>query len=119
MSSSQKPISAQRLSTLSREHFWQHHVHHWQRSSLSKSAYYRDRGLKYHQFIYWCTRLSSLESLDDQAAVSAERFVPVAVAASRDSLPSTGLRLTLPNGLRIDGIDAQSVGWVSSLIAQL
>ena len=116
MSSPQKPISTQTLSTLSREQFWQHHGHQWQQSSLSKSAYCRDRGLKYHQFIYWCTRLSSLEALGDQAA---ERFVPVAVAASRDSLPSTGLRLTLPNGLRIDGIDAQSVAWIGSLIAQL
>lgn len=118
MPSKQQRTSDRPLSTVSREHFWQHHVRHWRLSSLSKCAYCRDRGLTYHQFIYWHKRLSNVEFEGDPLPVAAQPFVPVALS-TREPPRSPGLRLCLPNGLCIEGIDAHSVDCVGSLIAQL
>ena len=119
MSSSQH-AKIQPISTLSRQDFWQQHVQQWLQSSQSKSAYCRDRGLKYHQFIYWHSRFASSEpGAEQRLAVPAKRFVTVAVANPVSTTSSAGLRLSLPNGTCIEGINAQSVEWVGALISQL
>lgn len=96
---------------VSRQHFWRQHIEQWQAGDQSKMAYCRERALAYHQFIYWFKRLAR-----NPSDTSTTRLVPVAVATPAGT---AALRLSLPNGLRIEGIDASTVTLVGELIAQL
>jgi hypothetical protein len=89
---------------------WQQHIAAWQQSSLSQAAYCDAHDLVYHRFTYWRRKLTSGHTM-----VSQSRFVAVQRAAD----PGTGLTLTLPNGIRIQGLAPPHLAWLPQLLAQL
>jgi hypothetical protein len=95
-----------------RSAYWSPHVERWKSSGVSAKRFCQDNELPYWQFLYWSKELRQQER---GAAPSAfTRVVPVA-----DTAASQGLHVTLPNGVRIGGIDAGNVGLAAELLAQL
>ena len=94
------------------EAFWQYHLQSWSDSQQSQVAYCRSHDLNPHQFGYWKRKLLPCESAH-QAPGSG--FVQVQQMTS----PSSGLSLTLPTGLVIQGIEQSNLQVVSQLLRQL
>jgi len=112
------PTDSSRFLGVSRQAFWQRHVNQWRTCELSKAAYCQLHTLKYHQMVYWCAKLQS----NDETGTRAGGFVAVSVSpssAGSSDVCDSGLSLRLPNGVTIEGINDQSIGLVSKLIAQL
>lgn len=100
------------LSTLTRDQFWYEHVVSWRQSGLTQSAYCRREGLILHQWHYWRKKLDGAYQL----STPSDDFVPVQVI---DASSTSGLSVTLPNGVVIEGISQDNVEVISGLIAQL
>ena len=100
------------MPTLSRETFWQQHIMQWRSSGLSKMAYCEQFSLVYHQMVYWSKKLEDEPEQQSETG----RFVPVRVPHTIDR---SVLRLCLPNGLIIEGIDDHNVELVGPLMRQL
>ena len=103
-------------STSGQHSFWQPHAIAWQDSGLSKARYCRENELNYHQFIYWLPRfLSDTSSASVLTKAQMPKLLPVAIEQPLGS----GLRITLPNGVTIDGVTHQSVKVLGAVVAQL
>lgn len=99
----------------SQRSFWQPHALAWQRSELSKARYCREHELNYHQFNYWLARLTT-PAVSVGTAAMAPKFLPVALEQRQ---ASPGLKITLPNGIIIDGVTEESVKLLGAAVAQL
>ncbi len=62
---------------VSRQAFWQRHVTQWRATELSKATYCQQHALRYHQMVYWCTKLEST----DKREVRSNGFVAVTVSS--------------------------------------
>jgi len=98
-------------SRAAKREFWQHHIAEQQRSDLTQGLYCDQHGLTLASFSRW-RRLFSEERVASDSA-----FVAVAVETSTSI--SSGLSITPPNGVRIDGVQASSISTVASLIRAL
>lgn len=109
---SSNPVSTnQRLTQL-----WQDHCDCWIQSGLSKSAYCKQAQINYHQMIYWSKKLRPASDRDAMAVKQPPkpgRFVAVAV-----SPPGAGLRLHLPGGIEISGVQESQLARLISLVSQ-
>lgn len=84
---------------------WQQHIVDWQQSGLSQAAFCQSQQLSYHQFIYWRQKLAPKSG--DSAVSTSPQLLPVRYPSERPL--STDLILTLPNGLRIQGIHSNNL----------
>ena len=91
--------------------FWQEHINAWSQTKQSQTAYCQSKALDQHQFSYWKRKL--LGKSDTQKKLSG--FVPVL----QDRAAGSGLSLTLPNGLVIQGIAQHNLSVVDQLLRQL
>ena len=98
-----------------RHHQWQQHIADWQQSGLSQAAFCQSQQLSYHQFIYWRQKLRPISESANPART--QQLLPVHY--SPQAYSTTDLTLTLPNGLRIHGIDSNNLTLVSQLLEQL
>ena len=98
---------------LCQEQYWQEHIIGWAQSGLSQSAYCRREGLKLHRWHYWHKKLS--RGLVSEPAKRSD-FIPVHV---RPQAMEDGLRITLPNGLSIEGVNEQTVRLLGAVLKQL
>lgn len=85
--------------------FWQPHLDTQPSSGLSGKAYCLKHDLNYHRFCYHKRKQQS----DGKSVASAKpgnrkakAFIPVSVASSSDG--TSGLTVTLPNGICISGL---------------
>ncbi len=105
------------LSTKKRS-VWADHIQSQRESGVSQQAYCTRHGLKSHQFSYWKHQLANtVEAPSTSQPTLAQRgFVPVKVVAA----PSMShLRITLPSGIQLHGIDEQNLPLVQQLIGGL
>ena len=98
------------MTTEQRRAFWSEKMAAWKASGLSGQAFCQQHELTYHQFGYWRRKLQDQE----QAPSGFARVVAATGAA-----PSTGLRVSLPSGLSISGIDAGNIALVGEILRQL
>ena len=77
----------------------------------SKAQYCRDNDLSYHVFIYWHTELHGNKKPG--------KLVPVSVSPVNQSHDIGTLQLRLPNGMRVTGIQQDSVDLVARLVSLL
>ncbi len=94
------------------EAFWQHHLQAWSDSQQSQVAYCRSHDLNPHQFGYWKRKLLPSESVSQAPGSGFVQVQPMTASSS-------GLSLTLPTGLVIQGIDQNNLQLVSQLLRQL
>ncbi len=88
--------------------YWTRHIKAWQASGSSRSAYCRHHDLKLHQLTYW---ISVLDEKSRAVAPPSNKFIPVRVAPS-----SAGFTVRLPNGIRIEGVGAESLSVVREMM---
>ena len=103
-------------STTKRRHsHWQAHINQWASSAQTQARYCRENNLKQHQFAYWRSKLKADSDTKTSAISTVSAFVPVVV----DPHHATGLTLCHPNGFRIEGITATTLGLTQQLLEVL
>lgn len=95
-----------------RKAHWCPHVEAWEASGLSAKRFCENNGLPYWQFLYWSKRLRPAQHPSPPNAFT--RVVPVG-----NPSVAQGLHITLPNGVRISGIDADNVNLLATVLVQL
>ena len=78
------------MKTINKTQFWQDHITAWQGSSLSQTAYCKQREIKLHNFAYWRNRLSPAKA-------------PSAKLIKLGGIPaSSRMIMNLPLGVRLE-----------------
>ncbi len=94
--------------------YWQQQIAVWEQSGLTQKAFCEQHALNYYRFGYW--RRKYREQIQGDAVQARKGFIPVQYSPER---VAGGLSLTLPNGIRVQGIDADNLPLLSHLLRQL
>ena len=94
--------------------YWQEQITAWEQSGQSQKSFCEQRELNYHRFGYW--RRKCLEQSQAGTVKQRNAFVPVHHLQA-DTV--SGLSLTLPNGVVIQGIAQHNLTVVRQLLQQL
>ena len=95
--------------------YWQEQISAWEQSGQTQKLFCAQHDLNYHRFGYWRRKLSATARPVDLVH-RPSGFVSVQPVSDRTT---TGLILTLPNGIRIQGIESGNLPVVSQLLRQL
>jgi hypothetical protein len=93
--------------------YWQEQITTWEQSGQSQKAFCEQHELNYHRFGYWRRKF-----IEQQNPENKSRNSFVAVRPIQNSTNS-GLSLTLPNGVLIQGIEPHNLAVVRQLLQQL
>ena len=77
--------------------FWVEHSQSWRSSGLTQLEYCEQVGINYRSFIYQHNCILSQERVTGAAFIEVKRRSPPVT----NQLPTAGLQLMLPNGVRI------------------
>ena len=87
--------------------FWEDHVNHWNKTSLSQASYCQEHELSIKRFGYWKRKLlgaiklaASSKKVDGFIQISPKHYPPTRMSA---------LVIELPNQLRIEGVTADNI----------
>ena len=94
-------------------HYWQEQITAWEQSGQSQKAFCQQHELNYHRFGYWRRKFLEQHQPEDKL-----RNGFVSVQPLQGNMVS-GLSLTLPNGVLIQGIDHHNLAVVRQLLQQL
>lgn len=110
-----KPVSISQ----SKYAHWEPIISAWRGSGLSQSAFCRINDLSPSRFTYWRAKILGKTDGKSQAPVmtaGTSSFVPVHTAMHTGV---SGLRITLPNGVMLSGIDEHNVVLLKALMQAL
>lgn len=93
--------------------YWREHIAAWKESGLSGARFCKGHDLIYHRFVYWRQKFDAVTPHRKQRS-SSHGFTAVTVQPDRHR----GLSLSLPNGVTVQGIDADTVAVVRQLLEQ-
>ena len=96
---------------------WTDRLRAWRATGQSQKAYCTAHDISYHQFTYWRRKLDGTVK-PKRTAATRSGFVPVTKRRNPDASPG-GLTIHLPNGVQIQGIEAQHTAWMKSLVDAL
>ncbi len=106
------------MQTSELEASWAEHLDAWRASGLSQNAYCRQHGLRPNRLSYWKRKLAAPSDGDKPVACTqSPAFVPLHV--SHRAVTGNGLRLLLPNGCELAGIEGQHLPIVIRLMKAL
>ena len=105
------------LNQASRKLFWSDHIHAWQSSGLSQSAYCREHDLCAQKLSYWKRKFLSSPVLVPRAANSG--FVHIQIDEQSASNAVFELPLQFPDGTQLLGIPAGNLTLIKSLVEVL
>ena len=109
-------IAAQSATADDREQSWRSHREQWKQSGVSQATYCKRHQLIYHQFIYWNAKFKkAAQSSETSTSGKSNGFVSLSIRQTGDE----GLMITLPCGIRINGIDSHTVALLSDVIDAL
>ena len=94
--------------------YWQQQMTAWEQSGQSQKSFCEQRELNYHRFGYW--RRKFLEQSLAGTVKQSNTFIPVQHLHA-DTV--SGLSLTLPNGIVIQGIEQHNLPVVRQLLQPL
>ena len=95
---------------------WADHIQSQRDSGITQEAYCQKHDLKPHQYWYWKRKLAGSRVTKTAQPVKQNGFVQVSVARST---PIQHLRITLPNGITVDGITDHNQHLAQQLIGAL
>jgi len=95
--------------------FWQQHIQQWKTAQQTQIAYCRAHSLNVPQFNYWVRKERSANAQKNRKATSPSPFIPV---VKHQRAPS-GLSLSLPNAVMLQGIDTGNLSTVKQLLGLL
>ena len=99
---------------------WQQRLQDWRESGLNQKQWCEQNNIQQPQFWYWKKKLEEIPAAKPNKTTSA--FVPVALASTpthQDAAVPSALVITLPNGLRVSGIDQSNISLASTLVGLL
>ena len=126
MNHSQKPNPSTAIdpgksksSSQSKYAHWKPIISAWRDSGLSQSAFCRKNKLNRPRFTYWRAKILGTTHKGYQASTTqpdASAFVPVQTS---DNPSEAGLRVNLPNGIILSGINEHNVVLLKAIIHAL
>jgi hypothetical protein len=105
-------------STQDSHSFWHHHIQAQPESGLTQKAYCDKHTIKVHRFWYWKNKLNPKVKRRSSEGKPSTGFIPAQMTA-RSSTLTSGLTVSLPNGLQITDINANNLSLVQSLLSVL
>jgi len=93
-----------------RTRYWQEQIEAWQSSGQSQQAFCKTHNLNYPRFGYWLRKFR--QQADQAQRPTASAFVPVTTAPAA----SSGLSVSLPNGVEVRGIAPHNLKLVTQLL---
>jgi len=105
------------IQSIQRHDMWQSHITQWLSSGLSQAEYCRSHKLVLHRFTYWRHKLDVKQPHGGSSPEkkSCSGFIPAFV----EPHDQPQLSVSLPNGFRIEGINAASLGLAQQLLEAL
>ena len=98
----------------SRAQYWQQQIEAWSQTELTGAKFCESEGLVYHQFVYWRRKLLEPSKPKSKTKTSPSNgFSQVSV----QSVESSGLTLSFPNGIVVRGIDASNIAVIQMLLS--
>lgn len=97
-----------------RRDYWTKHVSGWKASGETRSGYCRSHDLKPNQLTYWIKALEP--TLLPTEGTPAKGFIAVQVTEPRGT---AGLTIRLPNGVRLEGVQAGNLAVIRELMGWL
>ena len=94
--------------------YWQEQIDTWAQTEQTQKSFCEAHNLDYHRFGYWKRKLR--EQRSDKAVRQGSGFVSVRQTGESST---RGLTLTLPNGIKMQGIELHNLPVVSQLLQQL
>ena len=94
--------------------YWREIITDWQNGEQTQKAYCQAHDLNYHQFGYWRRRLQELEKTSSEKTIAG-----FAAVRQHRAVSSSGLSVTLPNGLVVQGIETDNLSVVYQLLRHL
>lgn len=102
--------------SVSRTEYWQQQVNAWSKTDVSGVKFCQAHNLVYHQFVYWRQKLLKTDvDVLDSSLQPPTGFSHVSYQPGEPS----GLTLSLPNGVEIQGIHAGNVSVAHALLASM
>jgi hypothetical protein len=90
---------------------WRHHIDAWKASGQSQSSFCKANALNYHRFCYWQRKFHQQPQQAARGGFSAVSLSPEPA--------NSGLSITLPGGLVVQGITAGNLALVCQLLNDL
>ena len=94
--------------------FWQQHVLQWKTTQLTQIAYCKEHELNFHRFNYWLRKNDPVKA-KNEPVLQSSAFVPVV----KHPATLTGLCLSFPSGMILQGIDSDNLATVKQLMDML
>jgi hypothetical protein len=108
------------MSQLTKEQIsaWADHIKAQRGSGLTQQAYCKQHALKPHQFWYWKRKLEgpAKQKPAHSKQTRASGFVPVMIAEPQKV---SGMSITLPSGIILNGVDSTNIHLAQHLIGTL
>jgi len=112
------PVNSKPFSPSKHDH-WKPIISAWRASGLSQSAFCRKQDLNRPRFTYWRAKILGKTHKGDQPSTTqpdVSAFVPVQTS---NCPGASGLRVSLPNGMILSGIDEHNVALLKAIIQAL
>ena len=112
------PVKSKSSSQSKHEH-WKSIISAWRDSGLSQSAFCRKNKLNRPRFTYWRAKILGKTNKGYQPSTTrpdTSAFVPVQTSNNQSN---AGLRLNLPNGMILSGIDEHNIVLLKAIIHAL
>lgn len=97
--------------------FWESHVNHWNKTSISQASYCQEHGLSIKRFGYWKRKL--LGATKQTTTTKKEGGFIQVTPKHYPPTRMTSLVVQLPNQLRIEGITADNIQLAKQLAGLL
>ena len=90
--------------------YWRAHIETWQGSRQSQRAYCAENALNYPQFVYWLRKFRQVEATERGSS----GFIPATYVGEA----AEGLAVVLPNGVKLQGVNAHNLVVVEQLLSR-
>jgi len=106
-------------SSQSKRDHWSPIINAWRDSGLSQSAFCRKNKLNRPQFTYWRAKILAKPNVECHPSKGSFKTSPFVPVHALDTQSKTGLRVSLPNGVILSGIDKHNVGLLKTIVQAL
>ena len=98
-----------------KEQHWRKHINQWAASGDTQPNYCRKHQLNLNQFVYWRSKLKTIKLAAKPTKATGACFIPAIIEAPQPER----LSLSLPCGVKIEGISNHSLPLVVKLVEVL
>lgn len=95
---------------------WTERIQSWRDSGVTQLSFCEKNDIKPHQFWYWKRKIEGPAKVETAQTVKNSAFIPVTITPKQ---PTSELTISLPNGLKLHGIDEHNIHLTQQLIGVL